>query len=114
MIVHIKRTIRGELSLIQTYWLHGALGWLVGFFVLSQQRSIDAVFWAIAAVWFAFVLCACFATWRSANRYTGARTWARIAKTPACLATLSVPALVLLLWIYVGYYERVGWPQSSP
>lgn len=107
---YLKTLLSGKFGLARTYWIHGVLGWLAGFMIMSQLWSVGPMFWAIAAIWGVYALLMVSAVWGAAHRFPGCKGWSALAKFSACLAVAMVPVLTFLSSVYIQYYSRFGWP----
>ena len=88
----LKALWRGEVALVKTYWLFGAVGSLllleipeIFFEVSGLNETTDPVALVTLATYGlilapAFTIIISVAIWRSANRYTGSIWWAGLAK----------------------------------
>jgi hypothetical protein len=93
----IKKLWNGDVSLVTTYWIYGVLASIIfriieeilkaifkspSFMTLSGPAAIciawsTRIFVTFMFIYFVFIF---VAIWRSANKYTGEKRWARIAK----------------------------------
>jgi hypothetical protein len=85
----IRRLWRGEVPLVQAYWLYGGLvNTLLAKLVAALARSVPELtllWWAFWTLCMAYVVVTIVAIWRSSKRYTGPRIWATLARVSVVL-----------------------------
>ena len=91
-MVFLKALWQGEVALIKTYWLYGALGSflllgipvivfeLSGVYGTTDLATLITLFIYSLVFVPAYIIFVSVAIWRSANRYTGSVWWAGLAK----------------------------------
>ena len=83
------RLWRGELPLVVSYWVFGVLAglvWRIAPRILNLSNRVEvALLWA-AMVGYYFV--AYVGIWRAANKYTGRKEWAFLAKAAVVVGSI--------------------------
>jgi glucan phosphoethanolaminetransferase (alkaline phosphatase superfamily) len=83
----IARLWRGEVPLVQAYWLYGALLGLlfnvVGFVVAEAAPQLVLLWWLLRL---AYVVLIVVAIWRSSERYQGPKIWSALARISVMLS----------------------------
>ena len=87
----------GNVGLAVTYWVYGVLGgivWAVGIVALNPDPNGDLVrlVWICLAVYYVFV---CIGIWRAADKYSGNKAWAILAKF--AIVVVALPTAIYLL-----------------
>lgn len=94
----------GECGLAMTYWVYGILGgivWGVAFATLYsstshnyyQQEESDKTLFFIAMAFYYFIIYV--GIWNAANKYTGSKIWAVLAKFVVIIVVLPIAIKVL-------------------
>ncbi|MBC15769.1 membrane protein of unknown function [Pseudodesulfovibrio profundus] len=90
----LRQLWRGEVALVKTYWIFGVLAsFLLNGIVLLLSRSLagTGAIWPMFVFWFISIIYTLFiavAIWRSADKYTGRKVWAILAKIMVVLSVL--------------------------
>jgi hypothetical protein len=88
----------GDFGLAKTYWLFFVLGTLI--LTLPMDGLTNLVPFAIySLLCLAYSVTVILGVWNSANRYTGLKLWAILAKLAAIIGFLYVILSILLLLI---------------
>jgi hypothetical protein len=88
----LLRLWRGQLSLPVSYWVFGVLGrliWVIAIDLLRPNARIETFLLSAGMIGYSIVVYV--GIWRAADRYTGRKEWAFLAK---CVVVLGVILLV--------------------
>lgn len=90
----------GDFGLAKTYWLFGVLGNLLISITLNFLTGLAMAIYSLFSL--AYGVTVLLGIWNAANRYTGFKLWAILAKLAAILGFLFVIlSIILLLSIFL-------------
>jgi hypothetical protein len=97
LIIFLKTLWSGNFGLPMTYWVYGVLGgivWAVGILALSPEpdSSLDQIVRFLLIAYGAVVY---VGIWQAANKYTGNKAWAVLAKFMVIVVALPIAIRLL-------------------
>jgi hypothetical protein len=96
----VAKLWKGNFGLAMTYWVYGVLGgivWSVSILALNAEKESDLekfIFFLMGAYYFVIYV----GIWQSANKFTGSKVWAVLAKFVVVIVVLPT-AIKLIKWL---------------
>lgn len=94
----------GNIGLAKTYWVYGVLGgfvWAVGILAINPEQKSDlqqTIYLLMGAYYFVVYV----GIWRAADKFTGSKIWAILAKFVVVIVALPT-AIKLVKWVLSNY-----------
>ena len=93
-----RKLMDGDFGLAKTYWFYGFLVGIIFGVVAQVVMSISPILYLLVLlIEIAYDIPLMIGIWRAANRYTGPKIWAILAKIAVILGVLSIIAALLIL-----------------
>ena len=93
-----KKLMDGDFGLAKTYWLYGFLVGVIFGVVAQVAIYISPILYLLVfLISIAYYIPLAIGIWRAANRYTGPKIWAILAKIAVILGVLNIIATLLIL-----------------
>lgn len=93
----VARLLAGEVTLWKTYWIGNVgVGLVLSFIWKAINGTLDSGLSGILyIVWLFWAICISIGTWKSANKYTGNRIWAVLAKVAVVIGWIGAAIAAL-------------------